>query len=208
AALGAATGILSWLATAYLPYLRGHAGTVLFDPIIHGERFNYESILPGFFFGGLVAWCCHRYGARDRLLLGLAAAVTVVAWLAAHDLSRLAYSELTSYSKEITQDRPAPGVNDPSTRKKMEKRLPYVLGLAGIAGGAIGGLGTAFAVSIAHRGFRRIESLGLAVIVAAMLGTLLELIFLEWLLLLAVWQSAVIATIARGLAQAQAETQA
>jgi len=73
--------------------------------------------------------------------------------------------------------------------------------LAGIAGGAVGGLFVALAVSLANSRFWRIKTWAVTILIAAAAGALL--VTDNGLLLFVIWQSAVLASISYGLSPAQ-----
>jgi hypothetical protein len=85
AALGAVSGVLSWLAGKYvhLDVLRPPAGRSLTPPI-----------QPGIVFGLLVAGCCRWFAPVHPLRLAGAVLVTTIAWIAAWTATLAAGAQL------------------------------------------------------------------------------------------------------------------
>jgi hypothetical protein len=222
ALLGIATGALSYLAFEFP--LRALMVSFLLD----AKLGPYPTTpLPGVIFGSLVAACTWWYGTRDRFLLFVAFALTILAWILAYDSTAAVHAQLTLFKKPLQistsaepasstqkQDTDAPARSDAAsdgekaengeTQREVARSIPYVAGMSGIVGGLVGGFITIFGVSIANPRFRRFESWMTTLLVAAVLGTLIELVRIEqhlgFLLLFAIWQPAVICLIARGMA--------
>jgi hypothetical protein len=62
--------------------------------------------------------CAYRYGARDRFLLPLGFAFTVLAWILAYDCTAVVYAQLDQFQKRKTlripsDDEPASSVSSP-----------------------------------------------------------------------------------------------
>src|SRR5262249_40843904 len=140
--------------------------------------------LPGLIFGLLVAAAAYWYGTRDRLLLLVALAFTIVAWTLAYDSTFVVYDRLYQFQKPAPISRDAEAADsekviDSEPDKKLKEEdlhIPYLGGLSGIVGGLVGGFSTVLGVSIANRRFRRLESWVTTIAVAAILGTLLEVV--------------------------------
>ena len=187
---------------------------------------NPTTPLPGVIFGLLVAACTWWFGTRDRFLLFVAFAFTVLAWILAYDSTAVVYGQLALYKKPPAastsagpasgaekQDSDAPARSDASTdgdkadsedTPSEKLYLPFLSAMSGIVGGLVGGFVTVFGVSIASPRVRRFDFWTITILLAGVLGTLMELVRIErhlgFLLLFAIWQAAVIALIARGLA--------
>jgi hypothetical protein len=176
-------------------------------------------------FGLLVAACTWWYGTRDRFLLFVAFGFTVLAWILAYDSTVMVYGQLVQFKKPpsiSTSAEPASGAEKPDTGAPargdtasdsdkedagdapVEKLyLPFLSGMSGIVGGLVGGFVTVFGVSIANPRFRRFDCWTITILLAAVLGTLMELVRIEqhlgYMLVFTIWQAAVIALIARGM---------
>jgi hypothetical protein len=212
AMLGIGTGILSFLSYRYaLNFLR-------FSFFFGAEA---ATVVPGVLFALLVGACVYHYGVRDRFLLFVAVLFTIAAWTLAHDATVATYNQLSQFSKIVKtaessgpfdETRPRPG-SEASTAtaddKPEEKKqlIPVLAAMSGIAGGLVGGLITVFGVMIAAPAFRRLDSCIITLAVATVFGALLEAFRLGEtvgpLMLFVLWQSAVITSIARGLAFAE-----
>ena len=214
ALLGLATGMLSDLAFEFP--LRPLMVSFLIksgpDP---------TTVLPGAIFGLLVAACTWWYGTRDRFLLFVAFAFTVLAWILAYDSTVVVNTTLGQFKKQISSNAepassatkaPAGGdVTSDSEKAESEETprqealyIPFFTGASGIVGGLVGGFVTIFGVSIANQRFRRFEFWMTTILVAGVLGALLEVArlgeHLAFFVLFTIWQAAVISLIARGMA--------
>lgn len=209
AALGVLTGVLSWLAGKY-----ANPEVLRFSFWPFGQATGAAPILPGVVFGLLVGSCCRAFGSRDWLKLAVALLMTTAAWIAAWDLTAKADSRLGNFHELAdlfaTQSNPeqgpdiAPRVDMAAVRGSMEK-LPFRNTISFGIGGLVGGFGTCLAVALANARFRRPGAWLLTLLVATILGALEPLYDLMGeaglLALFVLWQSAVIASIARGLAR-------
>ena len=181
------------------------------------------TVLPGAIFGLLVAACTWWYGTRDRFLLFVAFALTVLAWILAYDFTVVVNAQLGQFKKPLqissnaepassAENAPARGdatadgdkAESEETPRQEAQYLPFLTGMSGIVGGLVGGFVTIFGVSIANQRFRRFEFWMTTILVAGVLGALLELARLEqhlaFFVLFTLWQAAVISLIARGMA--------
>ena len=176
-----------------------------------------------------MAACTYWYGTRDRFLLGVAFGFTVLAWILAYDSTAVVYGQLALYKKPppiSTSAEPASGAQKQETdahargdaasdsekaeseetppEREEARLIPFLAGMSGIVGGLVGGFVTVFGVSIANQRFRRFDYWTITILLAGVLGTLMELARIEkhlgFLLLFAIWQAAVISLIARGMA--------
>jgi hypothetical protein len=203
---GLATGAISYLAIRF-------SGQFLRFSFVSGIGPGGATVIPGIVFGVLVAGCLYRFGIRDRFLIALAVLVTVAAWIAAYDSTAVTHAYLDHFQREKVGAAPgsppsdaAGGGNlDPFAGNQRE-RLPIRGALSFAVGGFVGGLGTTLAVAIASPRFRRFEFWVATVFVAILFAVLPELYSrltgeLTLLALFATWQAAVMASIARALAQ-------
>ena len=224
ALLGLGTGVLSYLAYEFPLRLLMVSFLLKTTP---GP--DPTTPLPGVIFGLLVAACTYWYGTRDRFLLGVAFGFTVLAWILAYDSTAVVYGQLALYKKPppiSTSAEPASGAQKQETdahargdaasdsekaeseetppERKEARLIPFLAGMSGIVGGLVGGFVTVFGVSIANQRFRRFDFWTTTILLAGVLGTLMELARIErhlgFLLLFAIWQAAVISLIARGMA--------
>lgn len=212
AGFGLVTGLLTYLTIQFAPKF------LTFSFLITPQQYGPTpvTIIPGVLFGFLVAACIYRHGVVDRFLLSVVIAVTTLAWVVAYDATVTANLSLGEFRKTVSEAKtPASAA---ATGQKAEDNLgiqptsspytqpmPVMFALSGMVGGFVGGLITIIGVSIAAPGFRRLESWVITLAVSTVFGALLEvgtLSTLGFLLLFAGWQSAVITTIARGLAAA------
>ena len=219
ALLGLATGMLSDLAFEF-PFR-----PLMFSFLIKTGP-DPTTVLPGAIFGSLVAACTYWYGTRDRFLLFVAFAFTVLAWILAYDSTVVVNTQLALFKKtmQVSSDsEPAPGATNAPARgeatsdgEKAESKaeiedkprqeaqyIPFFTGISGIVGGLVGGFVTIFGVSIANQRFRRFEFWTTTILVAGVLGALLELARVEehlaFFALFTIWQAGVIFLIARGM---------
>lgn len=141
-------------------------------------------MLPGPIFGVAVAFCLWLFGSRNKVISGLAIAITTAGWYSAYFISMVSTINLRDL-----------GLADWSASA-----------LGGIPGGAVGGIAVAFAVSLASSRFRRFKTWALTVLVATVAGTTLGVALqndIGPLLLFVVWQAAVLTSISYGLLPAQ-----
>jgi TIR domain len=218
ALLGIASGVLSYLSIRFAPEF------LKFSFLIQSyEKSGAEptTVVPGVIFGALVALCVYHYGVRDKFLLSVAVLFTTIAWILAYDSTSLVYAQLAQFKKateavtsippasDDATSEPAAGTeqnesSDAPTPKPGSEYIPYLASISGLVGGLVGGLLTIFGVTIANPAFRRVDSWVTTLFVATALGMLLEVVRfgedIGFLTLFAVWQPAVIASIARGMA--------
>jgi hypothetical protein len=208
AALGVLSGVLCYFVGKHaIPELLRFS----FWPL--GSHSGAAPIVPGVIFGILVAGCCRRFGSKDWLALVVAVLVTTAAWILAYDLTVQTDSHLGDFhqlSDLIAALRQGPDVA-PSTDPGIvlpgvhgtTGKLPFSDAISFGVGGLVGGLGTCLAVALANPRFRRPGALMLTLLVATALGAIEKVYDLMGeaglLALFVVWQSAVIASIARGL---------
>ena len=216
ALLGIGTGMLSDLAFEF-PF-RPLMVSFLIEPKSGPDP---TTVLPGAIFGPLVAACTYWYGTRDRFLLFVAFAFTVLAWILAYDSTVVVNATLGQFKKQVsstvepvsgTTNAPARGdaasdsekTESDETPRQEAQYIPYFTAVSGIVGGLVGGFVTVFGVSIANQRFRRFEFWMTTILVAGVLGALLELARVEqhlaFFVLFTIWQPAVISLIARGMA--------
>jgi hypothetical protein len=199
AALGVASGLISWLAGNVLSpdWLR-------FSFIPFGWHSSAAPVVPGLVFGVLVAACCRHYGTKDWWAQLGAVLVTTAAWIYAFDLTVLAdgrIGDLRQISDIIDELRGGSGGHGGGGQGGKNG---FVLGAAvsfGL-GGLVGGFGTALAAAR----FRRASAWVLTVVVATVLGAIENLYGLvggdaALMALFMCWQAGVIATLAHGLSQ-------
>jgi len=165
--------------SAFLGYL-----VVLLTPDLVPFSFTRTSgvtILPGMIFGAPVAFCNHVFGARGILRVALVVALTTIGWVAAVDATVLAVDALSRHGR-ATQ---------------------YLIG--GLIGGAVGGGLTILGVGMTNETYRDLAPCAVSWGTATLAGAALGLLDLkdesDFLILFAVWQIAVIVSIARGLAR-------
>jgi hypothetical protein len=172
-------------------------------------------IWPGVIFGVVVAICDEIFGLKDRFQLALVVVVTALGWVAAYSTSEATFALLDQYSKPIASqsstsdtssstDQPtddtATTVDVParptSERFSSSSIVGYVVGLVG---GAVGGAITILGLVLTNPGFRKLESVVVCWVTATIVGSAAFGIFFNFLLMLfAIWQIAVVLTIARG----------
>jgi hypothetical protein len=152
-----------------------------------------------------------HYGSKRWHLLAQAVVLTTVAWIAAYDVTIKADSTIGDL--RMTSDTIAvlsqPGGGSAATlRERWRDLLPQVrLGgpISFALGGLVGGFGTALAVAIANARFRRGGDWLLTLAVATFFGAIEKLYDVlgdaGMLAMFVAWQTAVIASIARGLAR-------
>jgi hypothetical protein len=198
---GILTGVLSYLSIRYGPE------TLRFS-LFHPDRTARAPIIPGVCFGALVAYCCYRFGSRERFSVVLAFLFTVGAWLLAHDSAVSTFTYLDRFAVEGGSPMPdVTGDVDPLNQTlKRRERLPIAKVLTYAVGGFVGGLGTILAVAIANPRFRRLDPWLLTLFVAVLVAILAEIYgdtagAFAWLVLFTTWQAAVIASIGYGLAR-------
>ena len=151
----------------------------------------------------------------------MAFAFTILAWILAYDSTVVVNTTLGQFKKQISSNAepassatkaPAGGDVTSDSEKAESEETPrqealYILfftGASGIVGGLVGGFVTIFGVSIANQRFRRFEFWMTTILVAGVLGALLEVArlgeHLAFFVLFTIWQAAVISLIARGMA--------
>jgi hypothetical protein len=181
AALGIISGILSFVSARYIDFYH-------FSFFPTAAYRASAPILPGIIFGLLVAGCARHFAGKDRLSLLLAVLLTAAAWILAFDLASQADF---SFGPQVTS----------------EARGAIACGI----GGLVGGLGTCIAVALANPRFRRLKPWLLTVLIATFFGAIERVYELfsglfddaALFALFVAWQTAVIASIARGLGRAQ-----
>jgi hypothetical protein len=198
AAAGAASGLL----TFFLPIL---PGTGLLKPIV------LTNISPGIYFGFALCALFHWKLRSPARALMLALLMVQLAWQGAVATAlvvgpevKLADREIavtTPDSSEPSQDAEAPADSPPTTETEtaVEESRPLLRRndiIPGILAGAVGAFGTWLAGLFCHRGLRSFDAAIVTTFVGAVLGTLLAAN--EFVLYVA-WQSAVAASIARGV---------
>jgi TIR domain len=185
-------------------------------------------VLPGVMFGAVVAICSAIFGLRDRFQLGLVILVTTAAWIAAFDTSSTTNALLNQYSKTIVSesgaaaapdssapdaaapaqgtgaDTATPADTPPSPTTVNLSNNPLAVGFLGLVGGAVGGAITILGLLITSPSFRRLDSVMVCWATATVAGAVLG-ITQSFFVLFAVWQIAVILTIARGFSPAPAQ---
>jgi hypothetical protein len=207
AALGAISGVLSYLLGTSLDFKFLHFSFIPFGP--------YESaapIVPGVVFGVLIAACCWWFGSKSPVLLVLAVLVTTAAWILAYDSTVKADAQFGQQHREWELFRSlqidqrqgeATPVTPPAASRALDPALGQSLSFA--IGGLIGGLGTCLAVALALPRFRRPAAWIVPVLLATIVGAvepMLDIIRDGGLLALFVlWQAAVMAAIGHALAQ-------
>ena len=214
AVLAIASGLLSYLSI------------LLFERVLRFSLFstpgNGVTAIPGILFGIVVARCSYLFGSRDRFHLALVVGLVAIGWLAAFDSAVITFTTLDEYKKQVAVS-PLTSIEPDSTGSKetgesnaddpykppeaatTSKASPVVPYLAGLAGGAVGGAITIFAVLIASPGFRKPESCLLVWGIASALGGIL-LGMLDilgqhpgYIALFTIWQTATVLAIARAL---------
>jgi hypothetical protein len=199
AALGVASGLISWLSGQYL-----NQDWLRFSFIPFGWHSSAAPLAPGLVFGVLVAACCRHYGTKDRLALVGAVLVTAAAWIYAFDLTVLAdgrIGDLRKISEIIDALRGGSGGHAGGGQG-------FVLGTAvsfGL-GGLVGGFGTALAAALVNPRFRRPAAWVLTLAAGTVFGAIENVYSLlggdaALMALFMCWQAAVIATVAHGLSQ-------
>jgi hypothetical protein len=171
AALGAVSGVLSWLAGKYLQL----------DVLRPTGRSLAPPIQPGIVFGLLVAGCCHWFAHAHPLRLAGAVLVTTMAWIAAWTATLAAGAQLHLAPEPFGE--------------------PASFGIGGLAGGLGTCLAVALAAPAFRRPSRWLPTLVAAVVFGALTplysaiggenGTLAMFVL---------WQAAVTAAIAWVLA--------
>jgi hypothetical protein len=214
-----ASAIGSYLATKYSP-------EILTYSFIGSDA--KAPVLPGVIFGSGVAICTAIFGLRDRFQLALVIVVTTAAWIAAFDMSTATVGLLGQYSKTIVSDNAAAGasggsVSDaapsaqatgadtatttstpPSPTTVTLSSNPLAVCFVGLVGGAVGGAITILGLLITNPLFRRLDSVMVCWATATVAGAVYG-VGQNFFVLFAVWQIAVILTIARGFSPATAQ---
>jgi len=205
AALSLTSAIGCSLATTYASNL------LPYSFIMTGEE--RVTIVPGLIFGLAVATCNFIFGIRDRFQLGLVIVVTTLAWIAAWDSSLVTLKVLGQYSKTVVTDNGGAIAADASPGGVARETLsnnPITGYVIGCVGGAVGGAITILGVLLINVSFRRIESVVTCWIAAAATGGVYGLLvslpsWLGWLILFALWQTAVIMMMARAFPRGTAQ---
>jgi hypothetical protein len=204
AALGVLTGVLSYLAATY-----ANPESLRFSFLPFGQERAAAPLLPGVIFGVLVAAACRHYGSKHTPMLALVVLLTTVAWILAYDITIKADSAIGDLRK--TSDTIAAVSQSGAGAAERLRRLwhdlvpqiplggPISFGL----GGFVGGFGTALAVATANARFRGARGWLFTLAVATFFGAIEKVYDLMGdfglLVLFAVWQAAVIATIVHAL---------
>ena len=147
-------------------------------------------LLPGMYFGLVVCIAIFLIETRDAVKLALAFVAVVIAWICAWRTG----SEIYLYLEKLHSGAPD------------RVGIPYPYAVAGFIAGIVGSLITVVGVSFASRGFRTAANWTRTILIGALAGLLLQLqpTSEESLLpLFLVWQPAVAASIAYGLAKAR-----
>jgi hypothetical protein len=206
AALGAMSGVLSYLLGTSLDIKALHFSFIPFGP--------YESaapIVPGIVFGVLVAGCCWQFGSRNPVVLLLAVLVTIAAWILAYDSTVKVDAQFGKQRQEwelvrSLQIDQRQGDAAQSAERAPARELDRTLGesLSFAIGGLIGGLGTCLAVALALPRFRRPAPWIVPVLLATVVGALEPIFDVTrdggLIALFVLWQASVMAAIARALA--------
>jgi hypothetical protein len=227
---GVGTGLLSYLVAQYTPNILKFS---IVSSNIDGEVSSDVTVLPGIFFGALIAFCNWMFGLREKFSFGAIVFFTAVSWVLAYNATFLTFSKLEDYTKTITLPAPpgpVPGglgndgnsgnsdvnTGDQNFVMPPEKQQPLPLAgvLCGMIGGLVGGAGTLFGVAVVNARVRRIEKLLPILVAAILIGSILQfglsssksvLKTVSFVLLFVCWQAAVAGMIAQVLSNVRSE---
>ena len=145
-------------------------------------------LLPGIYFGVVIATGVFLWEKRNVLELAVVVAGTIIAWI-------LAWRTAISVYDYVNQLHAAAIGTD-------SRKFPSVYAIAGVVAGLVGSLGTVAAVAIASPDFRAHSDWLRTIAIGTVAGALLHFggqPYETFLPLFVVWQAAVAASIAHGL---------
>jgi len=156
-----------------------------------GPRLDAIPLLPGIYFGLVVCVGGFLTGTRNPLSLALLLAMIVVAWVCAWKTGYQLYERL---------ERDHPG---PIGSAGASVLAPARLAITGLVAGLVGSAITVLGVIIVRRDFRSVANCARTIAIGTAAGTLLACnsVIESMLPLFLVWQPAVAASIAFGLAR-------
>jgi hypothetical protein len=148
------------------------------------------AVLPGVYFGVVVAAALYLFGGRSLLAIAGVMLVIVIVWIAALQGTIHIHEALLQGMRDQAKGSTGP----------LTQTAPYVLAISGLLGGLIGSAGTTFAVSLICPELRNVATWARTIILGTLAGLLLEAPSQVGLLpLFLVWQAAVAASLAYGI---------
>ena len=172
AGLGIASGLLSYLTFQFAPVLKF---TFLFPATSEGRT----TVLPGLIFGCTLAACNYLSGARDRLHIVLVVLLVAAGWVVAYDTAAYTGGTLSEYRVDRPDVPDAPTADTNQTPgeafQRGSKDFPFAYAIAGLVGGAVGGLAVIVALTMTNIRFRRPDWCFLTWAAATLLGSILGL---------------------------------
>jgi hypothetical protein len=201
----AGLAVLSALATNYLP---NDPWQFLIAPSLHGKDTNGAPLLPGIYFGLVLAIGAYAWKTRKPFELAIILAGTVIAWVFAWELAYRMVNEqiglVTNLCKSLTEplyEELKKFTQDPVDIPKCENNALswyFYLSAGGVAG-LVGGLLTVTGISLVTPDFRTVDNWLRTLFLSTAAGFLLAPSFENSPLLLYVpWQVLVAASIAYG----------
>ena len=171
--------------------LTNFAATDPWDVLQIGTEPDHVLLLPGAYFGAVLAVGLALAGRRQPAALAAAFAAALLAWILAWKTGYRAYVQL---------ERLAPAAN---ALGPAETRTPVLLAGAGFVAGIVGSLITVAGVSLADRRLRSAAGWTGTVAIGALAGLLLgaNAVLESMLPLFLAWQPAVAGSIAYALAR-------
>jgi hypothetical protein len=121
-------------------------------------------LLPGLFFGTVLALAIWLWVSRSALKILTVLLSTVIAWVAAKATAQYAFGEIEQMLKEIA----APG-------KIFPPQINFMVAVCGVLGGLVGSTVLTFGLSLVCKEFGAFENWARVVMPGTALGVLLEL---------------------------------